>query len=119
MKKKVKPTSVRLDNELLNELDKRCQKVGCSRNDFIKNSVDFIINMSSDFDFGDDEEIDEESEQQGKIRLFNCYLGRMYENGNDIGDCANYHLDNGKVFDKSGKQIGIINPKPKITLISD
>ena len=56
MTTKVKPTSVRFDNELLNELDQRCGKLGCSRNDFIKNSVEFIINQSSDFDFGDEEE---------------------------------------------------------------
>lgn len=64
MKKKTKPTSVRLDNELLEELDERCGKLGCSRNDFIKNSVDFIINQSSDFDFGDDEEIEEEIQEK-------------------------------------------------------
>jgi len=56
MKKKTKPTSVRFDNDLLKELDQRCSKLSCSRNDFIKNSVEFIINQSSDFDFGDDEE---------------------------------------------------------------
>ena len=56
MKKKATPTSVRLDNELLEELDQRCSKVGCSRNDFIKNSVELAITMSSDFDFGNDDE---------------------------------------------------------------
>ena len=59
MKKKAKPTSVRFDNELLEELDQRCEKIGCSRNDFIKNSVEFIITNQSDFDFGDEEEIEE------------------------------------------------------------
>jgi len=67
MKKKVKPTSVRLDRELLEELDQRCTKVGCSRNDFIKNSIDFIINQSSNFDFGDDEEESEEPQEKGGI----------------------------------------------------
>jgi len=121
MKKKVKPTSVRLDNELLEELDQRCDKLGCSRNDFIKNSVDFIINQSSDFDFGDDDEVEVQELEPivEDIRLFNCNSGRMYENDKDIGDCADYHLDQGKVFDKSGKQIGIIDPKPKITVVWD
>ena len=113
MKKKIKPTSVRLDNELLEELDQRCGQLGCSRNDFIKNSVGFILTSSSDFDFGDDE-IEEESKSQEKLRLFNCNSGKMYENGNEIGDCADFHLDYGKVFDKSGKQIGIIDSKPKV-----
>jgi len=63
MKKKTKPTSVRFDSDLLEELDQRCEKVGCSRNDFIKNSVEFIINDSSNFDFGGD---DDESEEEPK-----------------------------------------------------
>ncbi len=70
MKKKTKPTSVRFDSDLLEELDQRCSKVGCSRNDFIKNSVEFIINDSSDFDFGGDEEESEEEPRatsEGKI----------------------------------------------------
>jgi len=66
MKKKTKPTSVRFDSDLLEELDQRCEKVGCSRNDFIKNSVEFIINDSSDFDFGGDEE---ESEEEPKVKV--------------------------------------------------
>ncbi len=123
MKKKVKPTSVRLDNELLEEVDQRCGELGCSRNDFIKNSVDFIINQSSGFDFGDDEEskgilsiIEKEGPEpitQEKMRSFNCKSGMMYENGIVIGDCADFHLDYGKVFDKTGKQIGLIDSKPK------
>lgn len=68
MKKKTKPTSIRFDSDLLEELDQRCEKVGCSRNDFIKNSVEFIINDSSDFDFGGDEEESEE-EPQVKVTL--------------------------------------------------
>jgi len=67
MKKKTKPTSVRFDNELLEELDQRCSKVGCSRNDFIKNSVEFAIYQSSDFDFGDEEETDDSEEEPKPI----------------------------------------------------
>jgi len=69
MKKKIKPTSIRLDKDLLEELDQRCSAVGCSRNDFIKNSVDFIINNSSDFDFGGDEEENLEEEPLVKVTL--------------------------------------------------
>lgn len=63
MKIKTKPTSVRFDKDLLEELDQRCSKVGCSRNDFIKNSVEFAITQTSDFDFGDDEEVNETKEE--------------------------------------------------------
>jgi len=67
MKKKTKPTSVRFDNDLLEELDQRCEKLGCSRNDFIKNSVEFIITNQSDFDFGGEDESEEEP--QVKVSL--------------------------------------------------
>ena len=66
MKNKTKPTSVRLDDNLLKDVDQRCSKVGCSRNDFIKNSVEFAIYQSSDFDFGGDEELDEPEKEREK-----------------------------------------------------
>jgi len=55
VKKRVKPTSVRLDNELLEELDQRCEKLGCSRNDFINGSIELLVRDSTNFDFGDEE----------------------------------------------------------------
>ena len=57
MKKKTKPTSVILDEELSEELGQRCNELGCSKSDFIKNSVEYTLTGSSEFDFdGDDEE---------------------------------------------------------------
>ena len=88
MKKKTKPTSVRLDDELLEELDKRCDKVGCSRNDFIKNSVEFAITQTSDFDFGDDEEMDETKEEPEPKQVESTAVmhGRILDdNGNVVG----------------------------------
>ncbi len=90
MKKKTKPTSVRFDNDLLEELDQRCSKVGCSRNDFIKNSVEFAITQQSDFDFGEEEE---ESEEESRIIVENVpddpipmAHGKIYDdNGNLVG----------------------------------
>jgi hypothetical protein len=90
MKKKVKPTSVRLDNDLLDELDQRCGKLGCSRNDFIKNSVDFIINQSSNFDFGDD---DEEFKEEPKIIVESVPEGPI-------------PMAQGKIFDDEGNLVG-------------
>jgi len=66
MKKKTIPTSVRLDNDLLKEVAQRCDKLGCTRNDFIKNSVEFTIYNSSNFDFGDEDK-EEETEEPKPI----------------------------------------------------
>jgi len=70
MKKKEKPTSVRLGNELTDELGNRCSNLGCSKSDFIKNAVEFMITNESDFDFGDEEEeIEEEPKEPAKISV--------------------------------------------------
>jgi len=46
------------------ELRERCNKVGCSINDFLEASLEFALNDYSEFDFGneDDEPIDEVKE---------------------------------------------------------
>ena len=89
MKKKTKPTSVRFDSDLLEELDQRCSEVGCSRNDFIKNSVEFIINDSSDFDFGGEEE--ESIEPEIKVE--------------DIPEDP-IPMAHGKIYDDDGNLVG-------------
>lgn len=90
MKKKTKPTSVRFDNDLLEELDQRCSKVGCSRNDFIKNSVEFAITQQSDFDFGDEEE---ESKEEPMIIV------------EDVPDDP-IPMAHGKIYDDDGNLVG-------------
>lgn len=42
------------------ELRERCNNVGCSINDFIEASIEFILNGHTDFDFGDEEEQESE-----------------------------------------------------------
>ena len=54
-KSKIKPTSVRFNDELLSDLDEKCSGLACSRNDYITESVKLILWGSSDFDFGDEE----------------------------------------------------------------
>lgn len=51
--------SARITKELHEELRERCNNVGCSINDFIEASVEFVLTGHSEFDFGDE---DQESE---------------------------------------------------------
>jgi len=100
MKKKTKPTSVRFDSDLLEELDQRCSEVGCSRNDFIKNSVDFIINNSSDFDFGgDEEEIENEKNVESKPTVTITEITTKDSESKPV-------MAHGKVLDDYGNVIG-------------
>jgi len=56
--------SARISNEMHDELRERCNKVGCSINDFLEASLEFALNDYSEFDFGneDDEPIAEVKE---------------------------------------------------------
>ncbi len=56
--------SARITNEMHDELRARCNKVGCSINDFLEASLEFALNDYSEFDFGneDDESISEVKE---------------------------------------------------------
>ena len=46
------------------ELRERCNKAGCSINDWLVAAIDYIFTSSSDFDFGDEEECEEEPKPQ-------------------------------------------------------
>jgi len=48
--------SARIPKELHEELRERCNKVGCSINDYLQASIEFGLNGSSEFDFGEEEE---------------------------------------------------------------
>ena len=48
--------SARIPKELHEELRERCNKVGCSINDYLKASIEFALSGSSEFDFGYDED---------------------------------------------------------------
>jgi len=37
-------TSIRLDKEFLEEIDSRCNTLGCTRNDFIKSAIESTLN---------------------------------------------------------------------------
>ena len=48
--------SARISKELHEELRERCNKIGCSINDFLEASIGFFLYGHSDFDFGDEED---------------------------------------------------------------
>ena len=55
-----KTTSIRLDSEILNQIDDRCSDLGCSRNDFIKTAIDNLLEV---------EDIDETKKEHQKITI--------------------------------------------------
>ncbi len=63
---KTKTASVRLDQELFEEIDNRCEKEACSRNDFIKNA----INLALEENQSDLQQSDKAQKEEHKV-IFN------------------------------------------------
>ncbi|WP_179369333.1 hypothetical protein [Candidatus Nitrosotenuis sp. DW1] len=55
--------SARIPKQTHEELLQRCNKAGCTVNEWLNASIDYLITGSSEFDFGVDEE-DEVSEKE-------------------------------------------------------
>ena len=68
-KQKAKPTSVRLEPELLQDLNKRCNELGCSRNDFIRSSVEFSIYEADSIESDENDNQDQESKPIPKAKV--------------------------------------------------
>jgi len=59
-----KTVSAKIPNQMHEELRERCNLLGCTINEFIENSIDFGLNESSDFDFGNDAEPENEPKSE-------------------------------------------------------
>ena len=81
--------SARIPKELHEELRDRCNKVGCSINDFLEASIEFILNGHSEFDFGD-----EESEEQSQVPTIS---DKSKENHEGKKPMVHFYWDNGKL----------------------
>ena len=57
-----KTVSARIHKDLHEELRERCNNIGCSINDFVAESVKFMLHNESDFDFDGENEEDEQKE---------------------------------------------------------
>ncbi|WKT57171.1 YlcI/YnfO family protein [Candidatus Nitrosotenuis chungbukensis] len=65
--------SSRIPTELHEELRERCNLLGESISDFVKAAIEFAINGSVDFDFGDElmDELEENKKQLEKHQKIN------------------------------------------------
>ena len=105
---KTKTASVRLPKEMYEEIDNFCDDVGCTRNDWIKDTLkDKLRTQDENTQQSEINVEDVEPIKENKLRIFDCDSGIMYENGISVGNCSEFDLRQGKVFEKNGKQIGI------------
>jgi len=66
MTTKIKPTSIRLGSELLEEIDSECSAIGCSRNDRIKDILDSYFE-EKELEAEEKEVEEEKKEEEPKI----------------------------------------------------
>jgi len=130
-----KTVSARIPKNLHEELRERCNNIGCSINDFIAESVKFMLHNESDFDFNgendeDEEPIEIEKELKPTIEVIEeptkltCENGELWTLWNSdkarskFGDCKNFDMSDGKVYSKrTGELIGIIEKEPKEKIV--
>ena len=54
-----KTVSARISNKNHQELLQRCNKVGCTVNEWINEAIQYLLTNSSEFDFDGEEELEE------------------------------------------------------------
>ena len=112
---KTKTASVRLPKEMFEEIDNICDGVGCSRNDWIKDTLQDKLREENSQD-------QEEPKKPQLIKVedvieFECKNQNLYENGSLFGSCSDYDLKQGKVYEKNGKYLGQIKNDSKPQLV--
>jgi len=104
--------SARISKEMHDELRERCNKVGCSINDFLQESLETALNDYSEIDT---ETKPTQPEPTITIRdvdeplEFSVKDGNLYVDGNFYGKCSDFSLTDGKVYDEYGNLIGQIS----------
>jgi len=117
--KKTKPTSFRPRVELLEKIDSVCEKLDCSRNDYINSALESAISEDIEEENSQDQE---ESKKPLLIKVedveeFDCKDKSLYLNGSFYGKCSDFDMRKGEVYAKNGKYLGKIIPGPTVTLI--
>lgn len=56
-----KTVSSRISNKNHQELLQRCNTVGCTVNEWVNEAIQYLLTNSSEFNFGDEEELDEDN----------------------------------------------------------
>ena len=63
-----KTVSAKIPNKLHEELRERCNQLGCTINEFIEHSIDFVLNGTSEFEF-DMEELENKPKSEPKVTV--------------------------------------------------
>ena len=59
-----KTVSARLPDSKHDELRERCNKLGCTMNDFVKSSIEYTLDGETNFDFENEDDFDDEEDDE-------------------------------------------------------
>lgn len=102
-KNKLKPTSIRISQNLLEKIDAICDDANCSRNDYINSVLDDSVHNETN-----------ESKQSQNIKASNSNRilkednGKLYLQSDNsfFGNSSDYKFDKTEVYDKKGNLVG-------------
>ncbi len=78
--------SARISKEQHDKLRERCNRAGCTINDWLCASIDYLLTGSSDFDFGDEEPKETQA------------VKRLSENQNLVSEFRPHHDSHGNYY---------------------
>jgi len=61
--------SARISKEMHEELRERCNRSGCTINDWLVAAIEYLFTHSSDFDFGDEEDFEDDTKPGAKVTI--------------------------------------------------
>ncbi len=107
----MKTVSTKLDKRNHERLVDLCNEEGCTISEALRDMVEQWCNANED-----GIEMEKETpkpivtviKNDTKLRTFDCSNGFLYENGVLIGNCLDYALGHGEVYDKNGNHLGTI-----------
>jgi len=106
--------STKLDKKDHERLVEMCNKEGQSVAEALREMIQSYCNSWEDYEESEkSDEINGTSETKSEfpkvtiLRTFTCSNGNLYEDGDLVGPCSDYDMNEGNVW-KDGKQIGVI-----------
>ena len=102
----MKVVGTKLDNTEYEEFEECCVENGLTKSEQLRDLIKSFVNEESTGILSIYEH-EEEPKEESRTRVFDCESGTLYENGIRIGDCADYKMDAGKVYDEDGNFLGV------------
>ena len=117
---KEKIIHARIDDDIHSKLLEKCNELGCSLTQYIESVLsENLEDKQDEIKLHQEPNLPQIKVNNSETRVFDCRDGFLYENEIRIGNCSDYLLDHGKVYDNDEKFLGTIQEplRPIVTRI--